>query len=453
MNFDSILNQIFQPYFYYSVLFLVISFVCIKVLTRYSHVISQRTKSLLYLVPLVIPLIVMLVFLPSTTIHTTAMQVSTGVPPTTGKEVLTNFGQNLTSQPEGSALITTSHISILSVTGILCIIGLAAGAVFAASMILADDKVARKILHVITLSTDEHQWLQTSVIQLSKNLGITVPKIGIVEDLRPNAFTIGYGKRATVVFSVGLFNVLGKEEMVAVASHELAHLKNRDFFYKVASSALTAVSFFNPLAYIVSSTGQREREMLADECAIEFLEKPSLLGNAIAKICKVIQTLPKESKVVSFSSNLLVTSSITHRLGILSTHPRLDKRLRNISKPKPRHRLNHRNMCLVACLSILILCSAIVVSNAVVNIQMGFAASQAKPQNIEATGYHIVGGSDPGSSGPIKLQFNGAQNMSDSANQSALGATNNPVIYSINSKDPLLNAQSAQLNISILAFP
>jgi len=445
MSFEGVLNQIFQPYFFYSVLFLIISFVCIKVLTRYSHFISQRTKSLLYIVPLVIPLIVMLVFLPSTTIQTTAMQVSTGVPAITGKEVLTNFGQNVTSPSAESVLVTTSHISILSVTGILCIIGLAAGAAFAASMILADDKVARKILHVITLSTDEHQWLQTSIIQLSKNLGIATPKIGIIEDLRPNAFTIGYGKRATVVFSLGLFNVLGKEEMVAVASHELAHLKNRDFFYKITTSALTAVSFFNPLAYVVSSTGQREREMLADERAIEFLEKPSLLGNAIAKIREVIQTLPKESKAVSLSSNLLVTSSITHRLGILSTHPRLDKRLRNISEPKPSRRLNHKNICLVACLSLLMLCSAIVVSNAVVDIQMGFAASQAKPQNIEATGYHIVGDSDPGSSGPIKLQFNGAQNMSDS--------TNNTVIFSINGKDPLFNAQSAQLSSSILVFP
>ena len=46
MDFEGILNQIFQPYFYYSVMFLVVSFVCVKILTKYCNFIGQRTKSL-----------------------------------------------------------------------------------------------------------------------------------------------------------------------------------------------------------------------------------------------------------------------------------------------------------------------------------------------------------------------------------------------------------------------
>ena len=33
MNFEDVLVQVFQPYFYYSIILLAISFVCIKIIT------------------------------------------------------------------------------------------------------------------------------------------------------------------------------------------------------------------------------------------------------------------------------------------------------------------------------------------------------------------------------------------------------------------------------------
>ncbi|MGA3111802.1 MAG: M48 family metalloprotease, partial [Candidatus Bathyarchaeia archaeon] len=251
MGFEGILNQIFQPYFYYSVIFLIVSFACVKILTKYCSFIGQRTKSLLYIFPLALPLAVMLVAFPSTVIQTIHQQPwSAGVP----------FGP---LPPPPMQVVITSTSTVLSVTGVICYIGLIAGALFALSMVLSDDRLARRVLNVILLSSQEHQWLQAKVTESSKILAIAPPKIGVVEDLRPNAFTIGYGRRATIVFSIGLINLLSKEEVVAVASHELAHVKNNDFFFKTISNALTTVSFFNPLAYISSSTAQREREMLA----------------------------------------------------------------------------------------------------------------------------------------------------------------------------------------------
>ena len=77
MGFEGILNQIFQPYFYYSVIFLIVSFVCVKILTKYCSFIGQRTKSLLYIFPLALPLAVMLVAFPSTVIQTSHQQLKT----------------------------------------------------------------------------------------------------------------------------------------------------------------------------------------------------------------------------------------------------------------------------------------------------------------------------------------------------------------------------------------
>ncbi|HUK85691.1 MAG TPA: M48 family metalloprotease [Candidatus Acidoferrum sp.] len=366
---------------------------------------GQRTKSLLYLIPLAIPFIVMFIFVPSSTIQTFSPLLRTSPGPiTTGAINGFSINSPLPPIPATSFIVSAAPIptvSVLSVTGILCLIGLIAGGFFALSMLAADDRAARKILHVISLSPDEHQWLQTKVEELSNKLAIVTPKIGVVEDLRPNAFTIGYGENATIVFSIGLLKILDHDEVAAVAAHELGHVKHYDFFYKTLTSALTVVSFFNPLAYIVSSNGQREREMYADERAIELSEKPAALGNALAKICKSIESLPRENMLVSFSSNLLVTSSVLHRLGILSTHPRLDIRLRNISEQKPSGNLNHPNLFLVSALTLILLCSAMAVGFAMINLQTIYTSSQQlklPSADFKTTAYSVSGSTDFGPS-------------------------------------------------------
>ena len=70
MNFEDIAVQVFQPYFYYSVIFLTISFVCIKIITKCCPFMGSRTKSLIYLIPITGPLLIMLAFPPKIAIQT-----------------------------------------------------------------------------------------------------------------------------------------------------------------------------------------------------------------------------------------------------------------------------------------------------------------------------------------------------------------------------------------------
>ncbi len=438
MSFETILNQIFQPYFYYSVLSLVISFVCIKILLRFTNFLGQRTRSLMYLVPLAVSFIVMLVFVPSASIQTDGSLLRTATGSITSGAISGFFiNSPMPPIPPPSFFVsvaTVPTVSVISVTGILCLIGLVAGGFFALCMLAADDRVARKILHVISLSPDEHQWLQAKVVELSSKLSIVTPKIGVVEDLRPNAFTIGYGENSTVVFSIGLLNILDNDEIAAVAAHELGHVKHYDFFYKTLTSALTVVSFFNPLAYVVSSMGQREREMYADECAIGLSEKPAALANALSKICKSIESLPRESVLVSFSSNLLVTSSVLHRLGILSTHPRLDTRLRNISEQKPSVQLNHRNFFLVFALTLILVCSAIAVGFATVNLQTSYTASQqvkSPSTDFKTTGYSVASSGYFAFSGVASENLTGPLMIMNAPIHQALINTNNNAVFVI----------------------
>ena len=377
MNLGDVLIQVFQPYFYYSIIFLAISFGCIKIITKCCPFLSSRVKSLIYLIPVLGPLFIMLATPPKLAIQSVSYQFL-------GSFVAFNHqAPNLFSPfpmlpaaPQQSvfALVTLSTSQILSVTGILCITGLAIGGFYAAITLFLGDWLAGKFLRIINLAPDEYEWLQIEMSEIAKKLAIKAPQIALVEDLRPNAFTMGFGHKTRVVFTIGLLNVLNKEEIVAVASHELAHIKSHDFFFKTISNALTAVSFFNPLAYFSFFNAQREREMLADENGAKLLQNPDCLANALTKITAALRNFPREGRFTRLTSNLLVTSQIIHRPRILSAHPKIDLRLRNINqltRSTPKH-LKPNKLFVASILTCIVLIAGTSVAYALVNVQAGY---------------------------------------------------------------------------------
>ena len=377
MNFEEVLVQVFQPYFYYSIIILAISFVCVKIIVKYCPFLGSKTKSLIYLIPVVSPLFVMLSFYPKIVIQTVSYHLvgSFSIPAPNGPMLFSPVRLIQPSSPQTMVmLVTMSTNQIFSITGIICLIGLAFGGIYAITTIVMGDWIASKLLHVINLRSNEYEWLQSEIAIISKKLAISAPRISLVEDLRPNAFTMGYSHKTTLVFTVGLLNLLDKEGILAVASHELAHIKNHDFFFKTLSNALTAVSFFNPLAYFAFFNSQREREMLADENGASLLQKPDSLANALTKISAALQNLPRESRLIRITSNLLVTSPIIHRPQILSAHPKIDLRLRNINqltKKKPKQ-LKLNKLIAAIILTCVIITAGVTTTYALVNLQSGY---------------------------------------------------------------------------------
>jgi Zn-dependent protease with chaperone function len=66
-----------------------------------------------------------------------------------------------------------------------------------------------------------------------------VPKIGIINDQNPTAFTYGSAAyNARVVFTEGLFTFLSPHEVEAVLAHEIGHIKNKDFIIMTIASTL-----------------------------------------------------------------------------------------------------------------------------------------------------------------------------------------------------------------------
>ena len=155
--------------------------------------------------------------------------------------------------------------------------------------------------------------------------GIKVPRLGIIHDLNPNAFTFGHTKNnARVVITDGILEYLDEKEQNAVFSHELGHVVHSDFiimtivfaiplvlltiarwaYYAswfqsgrrrssdnegniiglvlIAIAVLSYISYY--LGYLISLIVSRIREYYADQHSAEVLEDPNPLSTGLVKI-------------------------------------------------------------------------------------------------------------------------------------------------------------------------
>ncbi|MBY9020845.1 MAG: M48 family metalloprotease [Candidatus Lokiarchaeota archaeon] len=154
---------------------------------------------------------------------------------------------------------------------------------------------------------------------------IKTPRMGIIHDLNPQAFTFGYTKNsARMVITDGILHYLDEQEQRAVVAHELGHIVHNDFilmtvvfaiplilltiarwsyyaarFSSVRKSrdsdagsyiglALIVVAVVSYISYyigfLVSLFVSRIREYFADQHAAELTENPNLLSTALIKI-------------------------------------------------------------------------------------------------------------------------------------------------------------------------
>jgi Zn-dependent protease with chaperone function len=154
------------------------------------------------------------------------------------------------------------------------------------------------------LGMDFAQWEQRTC----KTFKISEPRLGIIEDQMPNAFTYGHGRwNGRVIISRGLIDILTPEELKAVYAHELGHIKNGDFVMMTVVQALVMVLYIFArsarysnnknllpvmamsyaaywLSYYVSLLFSRIREYLADYSSAQIIGNPNTLCRALIKI-------------------------------------------------------------------------------------------------------------------------------------------------------------------------
>jgi len=162
---------------------------------------------------------------------------------------------------------------------------------------------------------------------------IQVPRLGIIDDQNPTAFTYGaLPNGARLVVSKGIFTYLDDDEVATVYAHELGHIAHWDFAVMTLASTLVQITYLiyifakdvgdrfgdrakkalesaSMLAYVFYVAGtyillylSRTREYYADHFAAEVTGNPNALSRALVKIAYGIL---EESKTAEQPSRLM----------------------------------------------------------------------------------------------------------------------------------------------------
>ncbi len=193
------------------------------------------------------------------------------------------------------------------------------------------------------------------VEELSRNAGLPMPKVYIMDNPQPNAFATGRNpQNAAVAATTGLLNLLDRDEVAGVMAHELAHIKHRDTLVMTMTATIAgAISmlanfgmFFggnrgrdNPMgvigtilmvflapiaAMMVQMAISRTREYGADKGGAEISGQPLALASALAKISGMAQRIENRTAEENpASAPLFIINPLSGQRmdGLFSTHP------------------------------------------------------------------------------------------------------------------------------------
>ena len=99
----------------------------------------------------------------------------------------------------------------------------------AAGVYAVGDRALLGMLGARPFALAEDPLLRSTVDRLAARIGVSPPKLQLLDDGFPRAFVVGRNPRsATLAVSTGLLTALTPDELEAVLAHELAHVRTRD---------------------------------------------------------------------------------------------------------------------------------------------------------------------------------------------------------------------------------
>lgn len=216
----------------------------------------------------------------------------------------------------------------------------------------------------------EKQWADV-VEEMSVAAGLPLPKVYVIDDADPNAFATGRDpNHSSIAATRGLLDVLNREELQGVASHEMSHIRNFDTRLMLIVAVLVgsvgllaswagrmifwgrgndrrnsgpialvmlaiwliAIILAPILSQVVAMCVSRRREYLADASGAELTRNPMALASALAKISGNAQP---SQLLNQGTSHLCIADPLNQPLGtqegfladVLATHPPIQKRI------------------------------------------------------------------------------------------------------------------------------
>lgn len=201
-----------------------------------------------------------------------------------------------------------------------------------------------------------------------------MPRVFIVDDPAPNAFAVGRDSdKAAVAVTIGLLQLLNRDELQGVVAHEIGHIRNRDVALMTTAGimlgaiviladlgvrmmwagggsrrsrddrgnqggaqailvlvALLLIVISPILAQLIYFALSRRREYLADASGAMFTRWPEGLASALEKLGASTRVQADQSKVTApmYIVRPLQQGEQRSLTSAFATHPPLEKRIR-----------------------------------------------------------------------------------------------------------------------------
>ena len=232
------------------------------------------------------------------------------------------------------------------------------------------DRIVLSMYGAREVSPEEAPELHAIVERLARNAGIPKPKVAIVPMDIPNAFATGRDpEHGVVCVTTKLLEVLNRDEVEGVLSHEIGHIINRDTLIQaVAATIAGAITMLANMgqwallfgfgkdedegwaetiglllmvilapiaALLIQMAISRSREFKADATGARISGKPEALASALEKLEAYSRHIPQsivKAEVRPATSHLFIVNPFKgDTLAVLfSTHPPTRERVRRL---------------------------------------------------------------------------------------------------------------------------
>lgn len=228
------------------------------------------------------------------------------------------------------------------------------------------DKIVLSMYGAHQISREDAPELYDIVEKLASKAELPMPKVYIMNNPTPNAFATGRNpNNSAVAVTTGIMNLLNKEELEGVISHELTHIKNRDILVSTIAATLVGTityivqfaMFFGggrrsdreeggnifvdlllliiaPIAaMLIQMAISRSREYMADEGGAMISGKPLALASALNKLQHGNEVIPMRNAGQS-SAHMFIVNPL-HGGGMMklfSTHPPIEERIERLKE-------------------------------------------------------------------------------------------------------------------------
>ena len=207
------------------------------------------------------------------------------------------------------------------------------------------------------------------------------PRVAIAPTELPNAFATGRSSKVAVICATqGILNMLDNEELEGVLAHEMSHVAHKDVavmtiasFIGIIAALLVRFAFYSELfggggrgrsnnnnnqsafpiilaimavsvvvyaiSFLLIRMLSRYRELSADRSGALLTGNPSALASALQKVSGTIAMIPtKDLRAAETLNAFYFAPALSARRGefslsgLFSTHPSLERRLRELDK-------------------------------------------------------------------------------------------------------------------------